>query len=607
MSKEIELGDVFESKEALKEALHQYAVFNHFEFATQKSNKTSLIIVCKEGSCPWRLYASTIQESSHFAIRTFANTHTCFGLNSLGNRQASASFIASVIKQKVQQAPELKPCQIVRDLQTEIGLEINYHKAYKAKDQARAKINGSEEAGYRALPQYCTDLEVTNPGSVISFCTIPNDNRFHRIFISLAASIFGFSHCRPLLGLDGCHIKTKYQGVILTATAVDAMGCLFPYAYAVVDIENNDNWLWFLQNLRRSIQLSNPALLTTPKALTILSDRQKGLIEGIRTILPLSAHGYCVRHLEQNFLKAFGNNRELRTLLWTAAKATTEETFKGAFESMKTIDSQTVEWLEKNAPAEFWAELFFKGHRYGHYTSNIAESLNAWLLKARELPILPLLETIRQQLMDWFTKRRELESNTQGKLVSHVTKKIQASLHDRASRYRYHRSNEDVFEILSGVTMAEYIVNLQNKSCSCREWKASGIPCAHALRCIVGTGQDPQDFAAPFYRLDNYRDTYAGVIMHPRFDDFSEAIEVDENTYLKRKRNISEEGEGSEENEEDLGVLPPRTRRKAGRPGRLEKNRKKAALERVSRRVTRCSICHQEGHTKRKCRNGAGS
>jgi len=51
--------------------------------------------------------------------------------------------------------------------------------------------------------------------------------------------------------------------------------------------------------------------------------------------------------------------------------------------------------LQMNASPEHWAELFFEGPRYGHLTSNISESLNSWLLPARELPVLPILELIR--------------------------------------------------------------------------------------------------------------------------------------------------------------------------------------------------------------------
>ena len=47
----------------------------------------------------------------------------------------------------------------------------------------------------------------------------------------------------------------------------------------------------------------------------------------------------------------------------------------------------------------------FPGRRFRHLTSNIAESLNKWLLPAFALPVYPILEAMREQLMDWFAKR----------------------------------------------------------------------------------------------------------------------------------------------------------------------------------------------------------
>jgi len=66
---------------------------------------------------------------------------------------------------------------------------------------------------------------------------------------------------------------------------------------------------------------------------------------------------------------------------------------------MCNVNAQAVKWLFDHAPAEHWAELYFKGHRYGHLTSNIAESLNAWILEACEKPILAIFEAIHHKLM----------------------------------------------------------------------------------------------------------------------------------------------------------------------------------------------------------------
>ena len=91
---------------------------------------------------------------------------------------------------------------------------------------------------------------------------------------------------------------------MLTATAVDANNSLFPLAYAVMDAENDENWLWFLQLLRPIITRYAPQFLG-PNALAILSDRQKELIEGVGEHFPENAHRHCLRHLEENMYKEF--------------------------------------------------------------------------------------------------------------------------------------------------------------------------------------------------------------------------------------------------------------------------------------------------------------
>src|SRR5947207_4346576 len=90
---------------------------------------------------------------------------------------------------------------------------------------------------------------------------------------------------RDLLHLDGTHLKGKYLGILLTATAVDANGSLFPLSYAIVDAENDENWLWFNSLLHTVIDNHAPGYLME-NALTFVSDRQKGLLESVERVFP---------------------------------------------------------------------------------------------------------------------------------------------------------------------------------------------------------------------------------------------------------------------------------------------------------------------------------
>jgi zinc finger SWIM domain-containing protein 3 len=220
--------------------------------------------------------------------------------------------------------------------------------------------------------------------------------KFYRLFISYKVSIDGFVHCRALLGLDRTHLTSKYGGILLAATGADAQGQLFPLA--IVSVENDSNWDWFLKNLHSIVNDNLPTSITNIENLTFLSDCQKGLLESVGTWFPGSAHAYCLRHLVDNFSKQY-KHKDLTKLLWQAAHATTEDEFNSTCNAMRAINSTCVDWLLTNVHPRHWATVYFPGHRYGHFTSNIAESLNSWLLHSRSLPIEGMLEAIRMKLM----------------------------------------------------------------------------------------------------------------------------------------------------------------------------------------------------------------
>jgi hypothetical protein len=108
--------------------------------------------------------------------------------------------------------------------------------------------------------------------------------------------------------------------------------------------------------------------------------------------------------------------------------------------------------------------------------SNIAEAFNAKLLVAREMPILAMLEKIRQQVMGSLASCCLSEDETQGGIVSRVAEKIQTLLNERVRRYRYLQSKETQFEVKSTETLTDHLVNLQAQTCSCREWQSALHP-----------------------------------------------------------------------------------------------------------------------------------
>jgi hypothetical protein len=207
------LGATFDSLQELKDACKTDSIKNASEYKVLKANKTRYTIVCKAEACPWRLHASSVQGSSLFRIKTYKSEHSCFGINHQGHAQASGAFIAKQIADRLKEQPSYRPIDIVKDVQRQLGVKITYTKAFNAKERANEMNNGTHNAAYQALPQYCQDIIASNPNSVAILEKTP-ENKFHRLFICYSSCSAGFVYCRPLIGLDGTHLKHKYQGTI---------------------------------------------------------------------------------------------------------------------------------------------------------------------------------------------------------------------------------------------------------------------------------------------------------------------------------------------------------------------------------------------------------
>lgn len=95
-------------------------------------------------------------------------------------------------------------------------------------------------------------------------------NKFKRIYICYHALKEGWKlGCRPILGLDGCFLKTICGGQMLSAVGRDGNNQMYPVAYAVVESENADSWRWFIDLLRDDLSLGDG------RGYTIISDQQK--------------------------------------------------------------------------------------------------------------------------------------------------------------------------------------------------------------------------------------------------------------------------------------------------------------------------------------------
>lgn len=48
--------------------------------------------------------------------------------------------------------------------------------------------------------------------------------------------------CKPVVGVDGCHLKGAFRGMILVAVSKDENNNIFQITWAIVEVENTDSW-----------------------------------------------------------------------------------------------------------------------------------------------------------------------------------------------------------------------------------------------------------------------------------------------------------------------------------------------------------------------------
>lgn len=566
------VGQEFPDVKAFRNAIKEAAIAQHFELRIIKSDLIRYFAKCAAEGCPWRIRAVKLPNVPTFTIRSLEGTHTC-GMNAQnGHHQASVDWIVSFIEERLRDNINYKPKDILHDIHKQYGITIPYKQAWRAKERGLAAIYGSSEEGYCVLPSYCEQLKKTNPGSIAELLTTGADNRFQRLFVSFHASIYGFLNgCLPIVGLGRIQLKSKYLGTLLSATSFDADGGLFPLAFGVVDVENDESWMWFLSELHRAIEKN----AQNKPRLTFLSDGQKGTAEAVRKKFPSSSHAFCMRHLSEIIGRDFKNSR-LVHLLWKAAYATTSITFREKMAEIEEVSPEAAKWIHQFPPSQ-WALAYFEGTRYGHLSSNIDE-FTKWIVEARELPIIQVIECIHSKLIAEFADRR-LKSNSWFSVLAPSAEKRISDAINLAATYQVLRSDEVEFEVISAERSD--IVNIGTHCCSCRDWQLHGIPCSHAVAALLSCRKDVYAFTEKCFTVEGYREAYAETL-HP----------IPEKIEWKKVGDVMDNGD-------DPVVRPPKVRRPPGRP-----EKKRICVEDLNREkhTVHCSRCNRTGHYKTTCK-----
>lgn len=247
---ELFIGRVFKNKRDCKVKIAVHAINRRFSYRSERSSSDYVIVRCLEETCPWRVYVARLEDTEYFQIRTATFSHTCpVDVRRQFHRQATTSVISEIMKNKyVGDNRGPNPVAVMRAMLDEHNVNISYWKAWRARELAVESANGTASGSFGLLPAYLHLLSRANPGSISSLESEPDEsggNRFKYCFMALGASVRGFQYMRKVVIIDGAHLRGRYTGCLLTASAQDGNMQIFPLAFAVVDCENDKAWAWF--------------------------------------------------------------------------------------------------------------------------------------------------------------------------------------------------------------------------------------------------------------------------------------------------------------------------------------------------------------------------
>lgn len=312
----------------------------------------------------------------------------------------------------------------------------------------------------------------------------------------------------------------------------------------------------------------------------------------VAELLPRVSHRYCVQHFYNNF-KVDHRGLELKRELWKIAKSTYTQKYDSLMDSMKTKDIGAYEWLMKENPKHWCRSHFGTEVKCDLLVNNICEGFNAAILPARNLLVIGMLEWLRIYFTNRLRNKREWARNSDWTVCPKIRKRLDKYC-ERAAGYACNYCGDYKFEV-SCATGVQFAVNLNDRTCDCRKWNITGIPCSHAIAAILENKECIEQYLSHWYFKNTYLYAYAPMINPINGQDL-----------WPRSSNIP--------------LQPPYYTKQPGRPKKARRRAPDSPVRRKTKRgstriprVTvgpgryKCGKCNKTGHNKTTCPDLKGS
>ncbi|KAK9929542.1 hypothetical protein M0R45_026637 [Rubus argutus] len=159
------------------------------------------------------------------------------------------SYLIDKFMDQIKLNPNWATDSLAQTMSASVKAKVSIQQAYRTKRAALKLLESSIREQYARIRDYGHELKRVDPNTTIDIkCDFDNPDQlpvFKRMYICLGALKMGFrAGCRTVIGLDGCHLKSPYGGQLLTAVGLDANNTTWVVAYAMVEMECKDSWVW---------------------------------------------------------------------------------------------------------------------------------------------------------------------------------------------------------------------------------------------------------------------------------------------------------------------------------------------------------------------------
>ncbi|XP_020185340.1 uncharacterized protein [Aegilops tauschii subsp. strangulata] len=468
------------------------------------------------------------------------------------SKLAKVRWVADAILDWMRETPTIGPIALHGKLFEKYKINISYMKIFYAKERALDKINGPWNESFQLLYTFKAEVETTSPGSVVEIDK-------HTV--------------KPYLAVDATALNGRWRGQLAATSAVDGHNWLFPVAFGVLEVESEESWVWFLQQLRN--------IIGTPSGLVIHIDAFKGLETTVEIVFPGVEHRECMRHLAQNFKKKF-RGKVYDENLWPASYTCNLRKHEHHLRVMYAHNPLVKEYMDAHHGKLWSRSKFNEICKVDYVTNNLAECFNAKFKSVKGLLLWQAFDKIRQMIMIKMALRKRI---TETQYVGHLMlPSLIKAWHANARGLRMKCILPLTYEAEVTYTNNKnrewrYPVNLATNECSCRQWQIRGKPCIHALHLMTvigGEDGEVDQYCSEYFSVAKFRAAYAENV--PAL-------------LGKDQWNIVDPG---------FKLCSPVLTRPPGRP---RKNMIRAGEEGRVKKQRKCKRCGILGHIARRCTN----